>query len=87
MLIIGEKLNGAIKSVARAIKNKDEVFIKILTSSQLNCRADYLDICSGKADGDFGKKTEKAVRKAQEAFGMEQTGIADDAFQRRLFGE
>ena len=42
---------------------------------------------SGKADGDFGKKTEEAVKKAQKAFGMDQTGIADDAFQKRLFGE
>lgn len=42
---------------------------------------------SGKADGDFGKKTEEAVKKAQKAFGMEQTGIADDVFQKRLYGE
>ena len=30
------------------------------------------------ADGDFGGKTEKAVRKAQEDAGLEQTGVADD---------
>ena len=40
---------------------------------------------SGKADGDFGKKTEGAVQEAQKAFGMEQNGIADDAFQKSYF--
>lgn len=41
---------------------------------------------SGKADGDFGNMTAEAVKKAQKAFGMDQTGIADDAFQKKLFG-
>lgn len=44
-------------------------------------------VLEGKADGDFGKKTEEAVKKAQKTFGMEQTGIADDAFQKKLYGE
>ena len=52
MLIIGEKLNGAIKSVAEAIKNRDAAFIRDLAKRQLDQRADYLDICSGKPDGD-----------------------------------
>ena len=52
MLIIGEKLNGAIKSVAEAIRNRDEAFIRGLASRQLNSRADYLDICSGVPEGD-----------------------------------
>lgn len=52
MLIIGEKLNGAIKSVAEAIRNRDGDFIRDLASRQLNSRADYLDICSGVPDGD-----------------------------------
>ena len=52
MLIIGEKLNGAIKSVAEAIKNRDGEFVRDLASRQLACRADYLDICSGVPDED-----------------------------------
>ena len=52
MLIIGEKLNGAIKSVAEAIRNRDEQFVRDLASRQLDSRADYLDICSGVPDGD-----------------------------------
>ena len=47
MVIIGEKLNGAIKSVAEAIQNRDGDFIRQLASKQLEYRADYLDICSG----------------------------------------
>ena len=52
MLIIGEKLNGAIKSVAEAIRNRDGEFIRDLASRQLASRADYLDICSGVPEGD-----------------------------------
>ena len=52
MLIIGEKLNGAIKSVAEAIKNRDDAFIKDLAARQLEHRADYLDICACSPDGD-----------------------------------
>ena len=51
MLIIGEKLNGAIKSVAEAIRNRDDAFILDLASRQLERRADYIDICSGVPDG------------------------------------
>ena len=37
------------------------------------------------ADGDFGPATEKAVKAAQEDFGMEANGIADNEFQQRLY--
>ena len=47
MIIIGEKLNGAIKSVAKAIQDRDAQFIRDLATRQLEYRADYLDICSG----------------------------------------
>lgn len=39
------------------------------------------------ADGNYGARTARAVKKAQNAFGMEQTGIADNDFQTRLFEE
>ena len=42
---------------------------------------------TGKADGDFGNMTADAVRAAQKSFGMEETGIADAAFQMKLFGK
>jgi len=41
---------------------------------------------SGKADGGYGKQTAEAVKKAQAAYGLEQTGIADIAFQQHLYG-
>jgi peptidoglycan hydrolase-like protein with peptidoglycan-binding domain len=41
---------------------------------------------SGKADGGYGPMMVTAVKEAQAAFGMEQTGIADVAFQQRLYG-
>ena len=44
----------------------------------------YLD---EKPDGIFGKNTEKGVKNAQEAFGMETTGVADNDFQQKLFAE
>ena len=52
MIIIGEKLNGAIKSVAQAIKDRDEQFIRDLATRQLDCNADYIDICSGLPEQD-----------------------------------
>ena len=44
-----------------------------------------LGYLEGKADGDFGKKTQDAVKAAQEAFGLEATGIADNEFQHKLY--
>ena len=52
MLIIGEKLNGSIKSVAEAIRKRDGEFIRALASKQIECGAEYLDICSGKPGED-----------------------------------
>ncbi|MBR0464758.1 MAG: dihydropteroate synthase [Clostridia bacterium] len=52
MIIIGEKLNGAIKAVAQAIKARDNNFIRDLATRQLESRADYIDICSGIPDQD-----------------------------------
>ncbi|MDD6884710.1 MAG: peptidoglycan-binding domain-containing protein [Eubacteriales bacterium] len=42
---------------------------------------------TGTADGVFGAKTEAAVKSAQEAAAMEQTGIADNDFQHYLYDE
>ena len=41
---------------------------------------------SGKADGGYGPMMVEAVKKAQAAFGLEETGIADIAFQQHLYG-
>ena len=47
MIIIGEKINGAIPSVARAIQERNGSFISELAKKQSDAGADYLDICAG----------------------------------------
>lgn len=44
-----------------------------------------LGYLTGTADGTFGQMTEDAIKAAQEAFGMEVNGIADNAFQQKLY--
>lgn len=46
MIIIGEKINGAIPSVAEAIVNKDAEFIKNLAKTQADAGAAYIDVCA-----------------------------------------
>jgi len=47
MIIIGEKINGTRKSVAKAIEERDEAFIKDLALKQVEAGAHYLDINAG----------------------------------------
>ncbi|MCL2166602.1 MAG: dihydropteroate synthase [Clostridiales bacterium] len=49
MIIIGEKINGSIASVAKAIRERDEAHIRRLALKQTECGADYLDIAAGTA--------------------------------------
>jgi len=46
MIKIGEKLNGAIKSVAQAIERRDAAFLQQRAKQQQDAGADYLDICA-----------------------------------------
>ena len=46
MIVIGEKLNGFIPSVGKAIRAKDEVFLRDLAKRQEEAGADYLDVCA-----------------------------------------
>ncbi|NLI93776.1 MAG: methyltetrahydrofolate cobalamin methyltransferase [Peptococcaceae bacterium] len=47
MIIIGEKINGTIPVVKKAIEDKDQDFIKKLAIDQAEAGADYLDVCAG----------------------------------------
>lgn len=47
MIIIGEKINGTIPSVKRAIEARDEEFIRNLAVKQSEAGADYIDVCAG----------------------------------------
>ena len=49
MIIIGEKINGAIPSVAKAIAERDAQVIRDLAIRQTEAGADYLDVCAGTA--------------------------------------
>lgn len=46
MIVIGEKINGAIPSVREAIKSKDADFIKKLAVSQADAGANFIDVCA-----------------------------------------
>lgn len=46
MIIIGEKINGAIPSVAEAIAKKDADFIRDLAQTQAAAGADFIDVCA-----------------------------------------
>ena len=46
MIIIGEKINGAIPSVAEAIAQKDAAFIKDLAKTQAEAGAHFIDVCA-----------------------------------------
>ncbi len=46
MIIIGEKINGTIPGVKKAIQEKDEAYIRDLAIRQTEAGAHYLDICA-----------------------------------------
>ena len=46
MIIIGEKVNGAIPSVGEAIAKKDAEFIKSLAITQSEAGANFIDVCA-----------------------------------------
>lgn len=48
MIIIGEKINGTIPSVAAAIANKDSEFIKNLAQAQAGAK--FIDVCASVED-------------------------------------
>jgi 5-methyltetrahydrofolate--homocysteine methyltransferase len=47
VIIIGEKINGSIPSTAKAIQEKNEVFIRNLAVRQSEMGADYIDVAAG----------------------------------------
>jgi len=47
VIIIGEKINGAIPSVAKAIEGRDDAFIRDLAIRQSEYGANFIDVCAG----------------------------------------
>lgn len=58
MIIIGEKINGSIPSVARAIAAKDSDFIRNLARIQTQAGATFIDVCAS-VDDDIELETMK----------------------------
>jgi 5-methyltetrahydrofolate--homocysteine methyltransferase len=58
MIIIGEKINGAIPSTAKAIAEKDAEFIKSLAIRQAEAGANFIDVCAS-VDDDIELETMK----------------------------
>lgn len=58
MIIIGEKINGAIPSTGKAIAEKDAEFIKNLAVKQTEAGAHFIDVCAS-VDDDIELKTMK----------------------------
>ena len=52
MIIIGEKINGAIPSVAKAIEERNADWIRDLAARQTAGGAEFIDVCSSVVDGD-----------------------------------
>ena len=50
MIIIGEKINGSIPSVAKAIAERDADWIRNLAKVQAEAGADYIDVCASVKD-------------------------------------
>ena len=49
MIVIGEKINGTIPSVKKAIEARDEEFIRNLAIKQVDAGANYIDVCASTA--------------------------------------
>ena len=47
MIIIGEKINGAIPATGEAIRSRDANYIRNLAKMQEEAGANYLDVCAG----------------------------------------
>ncbi|MBO7739175.1 MAG: dihydropteroate synthase, partial [Oscillospiraceae bacterium] len=46
MIIIGEKINGSIPSVAKAIAERDEAFLRDLAVRQAEAGSTFIDVCA-----------------------------------------
>jgi 5-methyltetrahydrofolate--homocysteine methyltransferase len=46
MVIIGEKINGSIPSMAKAIAEKDEAYIRDIAKKQADAGAAFIDVCA-----------------------------------------
>jgi len=67
MVIVGERLNSSRKAVARAIADRNEMFIRLEARRQEEAGANFIDINVAAAGGDEPAQMEWAVRVIQQA--------------------
>lgn len=70
MLIIGEKLNGFIPAVGKAIRGRDESFLRELATAQAETGAGYLDVCAAVENETEVETLTWLARVAEEASGL-----------------
>jgi 5-methyltetrahydrofolate--homocysteine methyltransferase len=83
VIIIGEKVNGSIPSVGKAIAAKDEDFIKNLAIAQSEAGVDYIDVCASVEEGEL-ETMEWLINLVQE---VTDTPIAVDSPSVRVCAE
>ena len=66
MFIIGERINGMFKDVAKAIKEKDKAVIQALALEQVSCKANALDVNVGPASANPKEAMEWLVKTISE---------------------
>ncbi|MBN2040407.1 MAG: methyltetrahydrofolate cobalamin methyltransferase [Spirochaetes bacterium] len=81
MIIIAEKINGSIPSVAKAIAAKDADFIKNLAKVQTEAQATFLDVCAS-VDTEIELETMKWLIDLVQ--GVSDTPIAVDSPDARI---
>lgn len=84
MIIIGEKINGAIPSVAKAIAEKDADFIRNLAKAQSEAGADFIDVCASTDVGIELETIKWVIDLVQE---VTDTPIAIDSPNARICAE
>src|SRR3989338_7128591 len=66
MFLIGERINGMFKDVAKAIKEKDKTIIQELALKQVSCKANALDVNVGPASSNPKEAMEWLVETIKE---------------------
>ncbi|MEK7868300.1 MAG: dihydropteroate synthase [Candidatus Omnitrophota bacterium] len=66
MFLIGERINGMFKDVAKAIKEKDKSVIQGLALKQISCKANALDVNVGPASSNPKEAMEWLVKTIKE---------------------
>lgn len=52
MIIIGEKINGSVPSMGKAIAERNEAYIKDIARKQADAGADFIDVCASVEEGE-----------------------------------